>query len=187
MNWEAIGAIGETLGALAVFITLVYLAVQVRHARSEARRALSQGRGSALRDVLTLQIDERVNRLMLQADAPLGVTTNAFAEALKQRTGMTDEEAMVVTWNLIAWWNYYLEIIPKVAELSEIERAQFEVPIHRYGRSGVEGLFYESYIKRLGHPDAVRYIESVIAKPFPAFFGEKKDTGPGAAPGARHD
>ena len=30
MNWEAIGALGETVGALAVLVTLVYLAMQIR-------------------------------------------------------------------------------------------------------------------------------------------------------------
>jgi hypothetical protein len=30
MNWEAIGAIGEIVGALAVFLTLIYLAIQIR-------------------------------------------------------------------------------------------------------------------------------------------------------------
>jgi hypothetical protein len=30
MNWEAIGAIGENVGALAVFLTLIYLAIQIR-------------------------------------------------------------------------------------------------------------------------------------------------------------
>ncbi len=30
MNWEAIGAIGEIIGAMAVFLTLVYLALQIR-------------------------------------------------------------------------------------------------------------------------------------------------------------
>ena len=30
MNWDAVGAIGEIVGALAVVITLVYLAIQVR-------------------------------------------------------------------------------------------------------------------------------------------------------------
>ena len=30
MNWEAIGAVGETVGALAVLLTLVYLAMQIR-------------------------------------------------------------------------------------------------------------------------------------------------------------
>ena len=32
MNWEAIGAIGEIAGALAVVITLVFLAKQVKDA-----------------------------------------------------------------------------------------------------------------------------------------------------------
>ena len=44
MNWDAIGATGEVLGAVAVFVTLMYLAIQVRHARDESRRALSQSR-----------------------------------------------------------------------------------------------------------------------------------------------
>ena len=30
MNWDAIGAVGETVGALAVLLTLVYLAMQIR-------------------------------------------------------------------------------------------------------------------------------------------------------------
>ena len=30
MNWNAIGAVGEIVGALAVFLTLVYLAMQIR-------------------------------------------------------------------------------------------------------------------------------------------------------------
>ncbi len=30
MNWEAIGAVGEIFGALAVFVSLVYLGVQTR-------------------------------------------------------------------------------------------------------------------------------------------------------------
>ena len=34
MNWEAIGAIGEVLGAGAVVATLIYLAIQVRHSKS---------------------------------------------------------------------------------------------------------------------------------------------------------
>ena len=46
MNWEAIGAIGEIIGALAVVVTLAYLAVQVRNstriARSATRQAIAE-------------------------------------------------------------------------------------------------------------------------------------------------
>ena len=51
MNWEAIGAIGESLGAIAVFITLGYLALQVQFARKEIGRSISQTRAEALRTV----------------------------------------------------------------------------------------------------------------------------------------
>ena len=53
MNWDAIGAIGEIVGAGAVVISLVYLAVQIRFsarsARSEAvRTAIKEHQGYAL-------------------------------------------------------------------------------------------------------------------------------------------
>jgi hypothetical protein len=35
MNWDAIGAIGEIIGALAVFGTLLYLAIQIKQVKSE--------------------------------------------------------------------------------------------------------------------------------------------------------
>jgi hypothetical protein len=39
MNWEAIGAVGETLGALGVIVTLVYLAGQLRQNTRALRSA----------------------------------------------------------------------------------------------------------------------------------------------------
>ncbi len=39
MNWEAIGAIGELVGALAVVLTLFYLARQIRQSNSQRRRS----------------------------------------------------------------------------------------------------------------------------------------------------
>lgn len=39
MNWEAVGALGEAFGAFAVFISLIYLAIQVRQNTGQARHA----------------------------------------------------------------------------------------------------------------------------------------------------
>jgi hypothetical protein len=41
MNWDAIAAVGQVLGSIAVLVTLGYLAVQVRHANYELQRATS--------------------------------------------------------------------------------------------------------------------------------------------------
>ena len=38
MNWDAIGAVGESLGAIAVLITLFYLAVQIRQNTAQQKR-----------------------------------------------------------------------------------------------------------------------------------------------------
>ena len=37
MNWDAIGALGEIIGALAVVITLIYLSAQIRQASESAK------------------------------------------------------------------------------------------------------------------------------------------------------
>jgi hypothetical protein len=55
MNWDAIGAIGQLLGSVAVFVTLSYLAIEVRHARSEAKRTLSQRRAEGLATLLVAE------------------------------------------------------------------------------------------------------------------------------------
>ncbi len=47
MNWEAIGAIGEIIGAGAVFITLGYIAVQVR----QNTRAMKSNAYSSIFDI----------------------------------------------------------------------------------------------------------------------------------------
>ena len=47
MNWEATGAIGEVVGAVGVIITLVYVAIQVRHGKRSTdanTRALEEAR-----------------------------------------------------------------------------------------------------------------------------------------------
>jgi hypothetical protein len=43
MNWEAIGAIGEIVGATAVVMTLVYVAIQIKQSTTTSRaQAISQ-------------------------------------------------------------------------------------------------------------------------------------------------
>jgi len=47
MNWEAIGAIGEIAGALAVVLTLLYLARQINESRKATVAQIYQGRADA--------------------------------------------------------------------------------------------------------------------------------------------
>jgi hypothetical protein len=94
MNWDEVGAIGQVLGSIAVFVTLGYLAIQVKHSRQESRRALSQGRSEAHRDLLAQQRNERVLGAIMKADAVLGATPHATAALLMEHGGLTLEEAL---------------------------------------------------------------------------------------------
>ena len=47
LNWEAIGAVGEILGATGVIITLIYLAVQVRQNSHQIERNIESNRLTA--------------------------------------------------------------------------------------------------------------------------------------------
>jgi hypothetical protein len=52
MNWEAIGAVAEILGALAVVGSLLYLAVQIRHGASATQAASRYATAQLTTDVL---------------------------------------------------------------------------------------------------------------------------------------
>jgi hypothetical protein len=67
MNWEAIGAVGEVLGAAGVIVSLLYLAVQIR-ADAKAKRAASMhDQSDAYRDFLhTMATDEDLAEIYLR-------------------------------------------------------------------------------------------------------------------------
>ena len=46
MNWDAVGAVAELIGSIAVVITLIYLAVQLKHNSKSTRLAAAHGLAS---------------------------------------------------------------------------------------------------------------------------------------------
>ena len=67
MNWEAIGAVGEIVGAGAVVVSLLYLAVQVRTQNRESRIAAAHEILEAFRNVSIPFQDESNATVMLNA------------------------------------------------------------------------------------------------------------------------
>ena len=53
MNWAAVSAIAELIAAVAIVITLVYLALQIRQAKEQISLAGQRHRADAARDVLS--------------------------------------------------------------------------------------------------------------------------------------
>jgi hypothetical protein len=60
MNWEAIGAVGETVGALAVLVTLIYLTMQVRQNTKAVQASAidsANSQASRIREVIFADAD----------------------------------------------------------------------------------------------------------------------------------
>ena len=81
LNWEAIGAIGEVVGGVAVIATLLYLAVQIRQNAQIVRNAASLSVNEGL-----AEINRRVSNDPEFAEL--------WLRGLKDYRGLTDVERM---------------------------------------------------------------------------------------------
>jgi hypothetical protein len=69
MDWDAVGALAELVGALAVIVTVAYLAVQIRQNTGTARSALQQAMfDSTLTVRLAVWQDPEFAQLILKAN-----------------------------------------------------------------------------------------------------------------------
>jgi len=59
MNWDAVGAIGEVVGAAAVVITLVYLAIQIRQNTKQIEENTYAVRAAAIESSLSYTFNNR--------------------------------------------------------------------------------------------------------------------------------
>jgi hypothetical protein len=80
INWEAIGAIAETLGAVGVIITLVYLTVQLRQNTKTMQSATFQNLSDSMSDSARLATEKPdILRLMLKGESGEKFTTEKKA------------------------------------------------------------------------------------------------------------
>lgn len=88
MNWEAIGAIAELTGAIAVFGTLLYLAIQIKQVRSE----------------LHLTSLRESNKMGNEVMASLSESTDLAKVVAKARDGVDTLES----WELVMLDSYFV-------------------------------------------------------------------------------
>ena len=93
MDWDAVGAVGEIVGAIAVIGTLIYLARQI---------GLSVGASSASQNRGLQESYERINELIL-ANPPL---LNALENLSENPTG--EPESILVQHFAARWMNIWL-------------------------------------------------------------------------------
>ncbi len=99
MNWDAIGAIGEIIGAFAVVVSLLYLAVQIRSQNSQAKLSALHDMSRELREATAVFSTENISDIFVRANQDYGSLTEAESVQL----------TVTVTNILRAWENAFLE------------------------------------------------------------------------------
>ena len=101
MNWDAIGAVGEILGAAAVVATLVYLAIQVRYAKDASADVNRLSRAEGVRETIAFMAkDSKMAKAWIGAQGSL-----AQYEKLAKSFGLEDiEDGFNVEYVCQSWW-----------------------------------------------------------------------------------
>jgi len=121
MNWTALGAIGELVGALAVVVSLLYVAAQVRASTLQARRDAGRDLASRISDIsLAVASEPEVGELLVGGSADPGRLSpgdqarfrglmNSLFRGLEQQfllrqEGALDDESWAAVERMIADW-----------------------------------------------------------------------------------
>jgi len=139
MDWDAIGAMGEVFGALAVVVSVIYLATQVRKQTEEARltasRELADQLGNAIQTVTEDQAFAEIwlkgvrdYESLPEADRiRLAFLFQRFCRILEQHHRHTSRENLDVAYNQSVD-NQYAEFLslPGVQRWWELSKSHFE-------------------------------------------------------------
>ncbi len=139
MNWDAIAAVGEILGAIAVVISLLYLAVQIRQNSRAMKGASTHGITQTIQSELRWSFDYGEAFLKMINDPATLTELEAFKlgewltaammarqnEFIQYRQNLVDEDVWIATRGIIKtimampWCKNWWENIDKVAFVPE--------------------------------------------------------------------
>ena len=134
MNWEAIGAVGEIAGALAVVATLVYLASQVRYAKTAANDSNRLERAAAVREMML----EYTRNDKLREDWVAAAGLEDYYNKYGKQFGLSPEEASRLDYSHLYWfWTHWAQFASSksnedIAELEHLVKNFYAMAPVRY-------------------------------------------------------
>lgn len=166
MSIAELGSIGEFIAALGVLVTLIYLARQVRHARTEVRLNAQNARLQAIRDNwLNRSRNPELVDAIIKAEQSLGEVflTHSFVQALTERGGLSLREAYLVLFDQQVQWQNWVHTVENIKDQSEGSVARMHAGIRRHYKDGYGRLFWERQRKQNLEKTAIAYFEKVLA------------------------
>ena len=157
MNWDAIGAVGEILGAAAVVATLVYLAIQVRSAKSAAADINRLSRADGVRETIRQTLnDSELRDAWIRASGSAG-----NFQVIADKLGLSLREAQKVTFQVQSWcwlhWGQWASITTEkdMAELKHLVSEFYSVP-------PISVIWTEDESTRLLDPEFIEFVNDAV-------------------------
>ncbi|MFT5610715.1 MAG: putative thioredoxin/glutaredoxin [Polaribacter sp.] len=94
MSWDAVGAIGEIVGAIAVVFSLIYLATQIKVSNTASRNSLVQELQDTTKTVFQMNISEAEVVLKGREDFGSLTATEEFKFHLLMLQSLIDHQRM---------------------------------------------------------------------------------------------
>ena len=166
MNWEALGAVGEILGSIAVLFTLVYLSFQVKHARSEFRNSIAQQRFDTHRSLTMEAVHNDDLAGIMNALEEAWSPEMDRLEELEEAANLTSVEKRKFREYQKAWHIYRVQTIAEIEQLSEDQRRAFDTTTGHLYSKGVTALWYKWTSKNLPFRDGktYEYIDELVLR-----------------------
>ena len=164
MSWDAVGAIGELVGSLAVLVTLAYVAIQVRHTRAQLEVSIQQKRYDTFRELLLETLRNPELRRTYDKTGKVYSAEIQSLDELFQLAELTREEMAMFRNHQLAFWQYRIETIEQIQNLTQVQKDEFDRGIRRIYGSSPARLWYETVRKNGSNPEAVKYIDAVLAQ-----------------------
>lgn len=158
MNWDAIGAVGDFVSAMAVVVTLIYLAIQVRHAKTATADQSRIYRATAVREIMM----ETFNNEALRMAQTKSWGMEPYYQDMAERLGTTIEEATMLDWGngyyFWMWWGQY------ASTTEEKDQKELEHIVESLGGTpGMRSHWEESPLSRpLLDEDFVKFVDKIL-------------------------
>lgn len=160
MNWDAVGAIAEAVGALAILVTLIYLTLQVRQAKLASADTNRLMRASGVREMtLTCLQDKELRETVYSAYGQVG--EEYLAEFSQKMNISVDKAEQLDLYTQYYQWLHWGQFSTTMTAADERELRQvasqfYNVPAFRYA--------WENSMSARGLMDSdfVTFIDSVL-------------------------
>ncbi len=143
MTVMELGALGEFLGVFALVATLIYLSIQVRHARGESEKAVLESKTTGIRELyLSAATSDGLSAAFVKANEAIGVAPNPFEAKLISHGLDRQEASRVYRWYFATW---RLDRTQYETATTQEQRNDQNARLRAIYVSGVGRLFWDNF------------------------------------------